>query len=296
MFVFSFQTVLGQGKLSSEGEKAIQQIDAILQRLNMNGNAWYSDGAPQELWLKRAFVKAERSKYYNEFKPSAAEKKELDDAFNNLAKQTAGRTHIEAYNEEAYQKLGSEVPVGSKFILDQIIKVNEEISNYNPDDHIYLVEGKDAEWVLRAISKKEREKWAKDFFKSGVSGKDQFYSELDALAATASTKIPLFTPNSSNFSMRNTTEEELMKTKLSNLASLKIHKIGLADKTWQIVKNDLDIPISRYKQGYLWVRDSKDDHSYCHLYQINIIQDYQGGSKYGASYAKFLNDVIVGCP
>ncbi len=62
------------------------------------------------------------------------------------------------------------------------------------------------------------------------------------------------------------------------------------------VENELGIPKARYKQGYVWVRVTSDDHPYCHLYQINIIQDYAGGGTYGASYAKFLDNNLSGCP
>jgi hypothetical protein len=88
----------------------------------------------------------------------------------------------------------------------------------------------------------------------------------------------------------------MMKGTLRNLSTLKIHKIGLFHGNWQISKDDYGLPNARYKQGYIWVRDTTDDHPYCHLYQVNIIQDYAGGGTYAASYARFLDDTLFGCP
>ncbi len=88
----------------------------------------------------------------------------------------------------------------------------------------------------------------------------------------------------------------MMKGTLGNLATLKIHKIELAQSNWLISKNDFGLSMARYKQGYIWVRDTTDDHPYCHFYQINIIQDYAGGGTYGASYARFLDNTLFGCP
>jgi hypothetical protein len=88
----------------------------------------------------------------------------------------------------------------------------------------------------------------------------------------------------------------MMKAALENSATLKIHKIGLYHGTWQIDKNNLGIPNARYKQGYIWVRDTADDHPYCHLYQVNIIQNYAGGGTYAASSARFIGDTLFGCP
>jgi hypothetical protein len=46
----------------------------------------------------------------------------------------------------------------------------------------------------------------------------------------------------------------------------------------------------------VWARSTLNDHPYCRIYWINIIQDYAGGGTYGASYAYFVNDELAGCP
>jgi len=74
---------------------------------------------------------------------------------------------------------------------------------------------------------------------------------------------------------------------LKNASTVKIHKIGLEGAVWLIDKNDFGIPTDRFKRGYIWARDTSDDHPYCHVYTIIIQQDYAGGGTYGASWAKF---------
>lgn len=87
-----------------------------------------------------------------------------------------------------------------------------------------------------------------------------------------------------------------MKNELGDLSNIRIYQIGLAQSNWDIQKNGLGIPEKLFKVGYVWGQDSGDDHSYCKLYQINIIQDYSGAGTYGASYAVYLENWLTGCP
>ncbi len=182
------------------------------------------------------------------------------------------------------------------FFLEEIAKTQKSVDRYNPDDYLYLVSGgSESEWLLRAISMREREKWAKDWLKKPFEQK-KFTEALDALSASAAKKMPIYTPGAQNFAFRNAEEEKMMKATLKNAATLEIIKIGLFHGNWQISKNDFGLPNARYKQGFIWVRNTADDHPYCHLYQVNIIQDYAGGGTYAASYARFLGDTIFACP
>ncbi len=87
-----------------------------------------------------------------------------------------------------------------------------------------------------------------------------------------------------------------MKSKIEDLANHKILHAGIQEANWLIDKNDIGIPNSRYKHGRVWARYAKDDHPYCRTYYINIIQDYAGGGTYAASYARLVNEGLVGCP
>lgn len=181
--------------------------------------------------------------------------------------------------------------------LEKIAKAQKDTNEYTPETKIYLVGGGEYEWLVRAVSLKERnefyEKW-----KSLLtpSGRKKFETEFDALAASAAKKLPLYKANPKVYNFHNPTEEKMMKGTLENLAALKIHKVGLNQANWLIDKNGLGLPTARYKQGMIWLRDPADDHPYCHIYYVNIIQDYAGGGTYGASYAKFTGDELAGCP
>jgi hypothetical protein len=182
------------------------------------------------------------------------------------------------------------------FLLDELIKTKVSVDRYNSKDYMYLVSrGGESEWLLRAVSMNERQKWAQEWLKTPVA-KRKFNEAFDALAASAKVKLPVYIPNNNNFAFHNVTEEKMMKSVLENAPTLQIHKIGFYHSSWQIDKNSLGIPNARYKQGYAWVRDTSDDHQYCHLYQVNIIQNYAGGGTYAASYARFLGDTLFGCP
>ena len=188
--------------------------------------------------------------------------------------------------------------VAVNFHIEEIQKREKEVNEYNPADDAYMVSASNEDYLLFAVSPRAREKWMKGFGILDIreTPNNRVDAALDALAAAAAKKLPIYLPNAANFAFRNPLEEKMMKGKLDNLATLKIHKIGLAHGTWQISKNDFGLPTARYKRGYIWVRDTADDHPYCRLYQVNIIQDYAGGGTYGASYARFLDNTLFGCP
>lgn len=178
--------------------------------------------------------------------------------------------------------------------LEDIAKKKKEVDEYDPNTKSYLVIATTYDHLLFAVSPRERDKWLKDA--NALDYKPALDAPLAALAASAAKKLPIYLPGPANFAFRSPLEEQKMKKTLGNIATLKIHKIGLAQSSWLIGKNSIGIPTARYKQGYIWVRDTTDDHPYCHLYQVNIIQDYAGGGRYGASYAKFLDNTLFGCP
>lgn len=182
-----------------------------------------------------------------------------------------------------------------KFFLDEIAKAQKSVDEYTPEDKIYLVGGGEYDWLLRAVSPRAREEWSKKWL-TKPNERNKFNAALDALAASAAKKLPLYQANPRAYNFHNPAEEKMMKGTLENLASLKIFKIGLNQANWLIDKNDLGIPTARYKHGMLWVRDAADDHAFCKIYYVNIIQDYAGGGSYAASYAKYTGSELAGCP
>lgn len=183
------------------------------------------------------------------------------------------------------------------FFLDEIGKAKKEVDGYTPQDGVYLVTGNSREWLWRAVSPKMRSQFI-DQWKvvMNPSTQKKFEDVLNQLSASAAVKLPTYIPGNNNFAFHNLAEEKMMKGTLSDPSTIKIHKIGLFHGAWQISKNDYGLPEARYKQGYMWVRNTIDSHPYCRLFQINIIQDYAGGGTYGQSYARFIDDNLFGCP
>lgn len=190
----------------------------------------------------------------------------------------------------------SSIPIGVTYQLDEVKKLRTEVQQFDPLKHQTVVAQENEQWLLRALSKKSRAAWATEFFSSSTAGKKEFFQELDLLADAVTAKLPLYQPKKANFEFRSATDEALIKKALPNSASLTIHSIGFTTSDWQIAKNSYDVPLSRYKRGYVWARNSTDDYSFCHLYQVNIIQEYQGGGNYSQSQVKLLGDYIFGCP
>jgi hypothetical protein len=185
-------------------------------------------------------------------------------------------------------------------MISDINKAKEEVDLYtNAAERLYLVSTPSSPWLLRAVSPKAREEFAKDkkFDEWRVADKgNKFDAALDALNAAAAKKLPAYIPNAKNFALHDAALEKMMKAKLKNAATLKIHKIGIFDANWRIEKNDAGIPVNRYREAYIWGKDSADDYQYCHLYGIVLQQDYAGGGSYGATWAYVNTDSLFGCP
>ncbi|MEQ1764151.1 MAG: hypothetical protein ABL984_13545 [Pyrinomonadaceae bacterium] len=175
----------------------------------------------------------------------------------------------------------------------------EDVDSYTPEGKIYLVRSPLAPWLLRAVSQKAREAFAidkkfQDWRKANLGNK--YDTGLDALAAAAAKKLPAYIPGPKNFAFRDAAMEKMMKDKLKNFSTLKVHKIGLFHSAWIIEKDSLGFPANRYREAYIWARDSADDHPYCHLYGFVVQQDYAGGGTYGATGVIFNTDALFGCP
>jgi hypothetical protein len=194
-----------------------------------------------------------------------------------------------------FHKSSSELPTSVKLLLDDLNKIIEKVNAIDPNKDTYMVNASEAEWLLKAVSMKDREKWSKDFFKPGLSGKEEFYKRLDVLSAACTKKITSFIPDPSNFVNHNEAHEGLMKKALPNIADMTIHQIGLAQSEWIVQKDGKGNPVKRYVVGYVWAKNRSDDFFYCRVYQIDVVQDYVGNGKFSGSRADLLGSWIVGC-
>ena len=181
--------------------------------------------------------------------------------------------------------------------LDELKKAQQEVDKYNSNDYLYLVGGNSTDWLWRAVSAKERAEFENKWNSVMTPGaKKRFDDGLAALAASAAQKLPAYKASLNKYTFHNAAEEKMMKGVLSKIADYKIFSSGLKESAWLIDKNDYGLPTARYKHGVIYLRDTKSDHPYCYATYVNIKQDYAGGGTYGASYARFIEDEMVGCP
>ena len=182
--------------------------------------------------------------------------------------------------------------------LADIGKAKHEVERYTPGDYLYLVSGgASSEALLRAVSLKAREEWAKGFLKN-PSSRAEFDAELNELAAIAAKKLPIYKPAASAFQFRNPAAEKLLMSDFKNTSTLKIFRIGTNTAGWHIQKDNDDLlPSYHYKTVSVYLRDTSDDHPYCHVLSARIKQDYAGGGRYNTEvYSSSSYDELFGCP
>ena len=209
---------------------------------------------------------------------------------NNQSNQTDGQTK-ESKNAVPTGNCEGNIWVSSH--LEDIAKRQKEVDSFTPDRG-WLVNSNNYDHLLYAVSPIAREKWLTGA--NALDYKNCLASAFDKLSASAATKLPLFLPNTKAYAQHNAAEERLMKSKISDLADHKIFYVGIQEPSWLIENNEFGIPKHKYKHGMVWVRYTLNDHPYCRVYYINVIQDYAGGGTYGASYANFIEDKLFGCP
>lgn len=182
-------------------------------------------------------------------------------------------------------------------MLDELNKKRAEVESFDPVAPNRAFDLFTPYWIPVAVSQRARQEYFKrNGGQKSAERQAALTPALDALAAGAAKTLPLFKPNLSVFANRNPAGEKMAIQGLKNAATLKVHKAGFEEANWLIEKNALGIPLNRYKHGYIWARDSADDHPYCHLYIIYLQQDYAGGGSYGPSFTKIRDDQIIGCP
>lgn len=224
------------------------------------------------------------------------EKSETTTSTNNSpASNQDNSSAVEQDNSKTNSNEDDEMDFRLKFFLEDIQKAQQSVDEYDPETKLYLISSSLSDWLWRAVSMQEREKWGKQWLTKPIE-KQKFNAALDSLAASAAKKLPEYQLNTKNYAVHNAAEEKMLKSILKTPANYKIHYTGLEQANWLIDKNSLGIPNSRYKHGAIWLRDTTKDHPYCYISYVNIIQDYAGGGTYGASYAYFVRDEMVGCP
>ncbi len=179
--------------------------------------------------------------------------------------------------------------------LTDIKKVKAGLDSTNSNEGFRLSQSTNDDWIKYSISKIARDK----FFNSSKFNafeKAEVSKALDSLAISAARELEDYKPTTASFAFKNLAYEKLIKTKLANLLTLKIHNSGFSSANWQIHTNNYGLPRLRFKRGYIYAKDTQDEHSFCHLYYISVNQDYSGGGTFGSAYASFESDTLVACP
>ncbi|HQX55512.1 MAG TPA: hypothetical protein PLP07_06265 [Pyrinomonadaceae bacterium] len=204
---------------------------------------------------------------------------------------SSGETRPKGRCTEAASQIG--------WAIDDINEDIVQVGNYGDGKHSQLVfEMHRDDHVSLALSKPDRDKYFQEKKMEDVRNcpGHSIDGAFDALAEALSKKLPTYLPAQSNFTNHNPADEKMIRAEAVRLSEKTILKIGLVEASWLIDTNEIGIPKSRYKHGKAWLRIASDTHQFCHLFSINIIQDYAGAGKYGASYPYFAGDEIVGCP
>ena len=180
--------------------------------------------------------------------------------------------------------------------LEMIQKMQKEVDEYTPDRN-YFVTTTNSNYLLFAVSPRERANWlnVKD---DTLEFKPNLDPVLDALAASAAKKLPLYKSNAAYYRFRDAAAEKLLMNYFKNPATIKVHRIGLASADWEIQKDNYDLlPSYRYKYANVYYRDLSDDHPYCRIASAMIKQDYAGGGRFNTQMYRSSADVaLVGCP
>jgi hypothetical protein len=186
--------------------------------------------------------------------------------------------------------MGAPIDPVLKFVLDEIIATTALVSEFDSEKHAWTAS---SDWVWRAISPGDRERWAADFFKSHESQKGRFFTQLDKLSDAFDGKVHQLVPDDALFAYHVTTEEALMKKQID---VEKIHAIGIEQKEWEVQYESDKIPKHKIKNGFIWGRDKNEDTPYCRLYQVTLKQQYIGDGKYAETIAVYFNSWPRPCP
>ena len=66
------------------------------------------------------------------------------------------------------------------------------------------------------------------------------------------------------------------------IAGLQTVRVAVTRPTWDVIR-EYGKPVKR--QHYAWALMRKSGEAFCRLYALTIVQDHEGGGRYGAAYA-----------
>ncbi|MEK7723272.1 MAG: hypothetical protein AAB336_02900 [Acidobacteriota bacterium] len=183
-------------------------------------------------------------------------------------------------------------------LLDEVKKQQVLVEKYSASEPNEAFEITTPYWLQHAVSQSSRQLYYQRV-KLNETQQTALNKALDSLAQSVAKKISLFKPKNSFFAVRNPADEDWITRNLKKFkepATFSILKIGFEGSVWLIEKNDLGIPLNRYKRGYIWAKVKDDDQPYCRLYAFYLQQNYTGGGGYGQPFGNYDEDQIVGCP
>lgn len=184
------------------------------------------------------------------------------------------------------------------YFIGDIKETKEAFDRNDSREGFRLSQKTNNDWVRIAFSKAARANFIASYNieKLTPAAQNEIKRLLDALAVSANAAVQERRPLDSSFSFKNPALDRLIKTKLGNSATLKYFNSGFTTAGWNIQSNNLGIPRYRFKRGYIYAKDSADEHKFCHLYYISVRQDYAGGGTYGSAFADYESDTLVACP
>src|SRR5260221_9765602 len=118
--------------------------------------------------------------------------------------------------------------VGLDFHAKEIKKSTQEVNAYDPVRGGNMVHESNDNYILFALSKKERDEWLarwKTFQRGGVC--DNVDPALDELAAAVAAKIGNSSPRAEDFKFHDPAAEKGLMTLFEGSKAIKGHKIGL---------------------------------------------------------------------
>jgi hypothetical protein len=239
-------------------------------------------------------IKKDKPKAPQTESPTTTDNNQTNDSQtnNNQSDNQSQDNQTEEDSEPQKEADKCETDAIAGLFADEIAKMIEDIDGYTPGRDWFYSGSPTRNYLLIAISPSER----KGFKEGFISDCPKIVSGLEKLSVLAAKKLPTYKADLNDYTVRNAAEEKIMRTIFKNIANYQIYSVGLIERNWLIAKNDYGLPTTRYKHGAFYLKDKTVDHPYCYLTYVNIKQDYAGGGTYGASYATYIRDELVGCP
>jgi hypothetical protein len=179
---------------------------------------------------------------------------------------------------------------------DQIIAAKAEADAYpGPDQQIWVLGPQTFEYILPAISIKERKKWTQSHGITTPEGQKAYDEAFNALKASLDKQLPRHIHRDEKFVYKDAAAEKVVIQSLKNAATLQVYKSGLIHSSCKPERDSYGNILDCYRSAFIWARDTSNDYKFCHLYQVTYMQDYMGNG-YGPAYGKFVDDNIVACP